>query len=70
MDILEIFENLGLGLGIIVLVIIIGIVFFLLMGIIPVLLRIFGNLLIWVIILIVIILAVYFIGKFAKGFLR
>ena len=70
MDFLEIFENLGLGSAIIILFILIFVVFLLIGAVFPLLLGLMGNLIYFGGSLIIFVLVVYFIGKFAKGFLK
>ena len=70
MDIAEIFENLGLGLGIVIGIIALLFVFLIFSAIIPGLLFHFGGLLFILIIIIAIITVIYFIGKFVKDFIK
>ena len=70
MDIKEIFENFGLGMGIIVSLVVIFIIISLIGGILPVLLGLAGNAIYLIICLAVICLVIYFVGKFAKGFIK
>ena len=70
MDIRDMLENFGLGLGIVIIVIVLIFIFLFLSAIIPALLVLFGRLLFYLIIIIAIIAVIYFIGKFAKNFIK
>lgn len=70
MEIKEIFGNFGLGMGIIISLVVILIVISLIAGILPVLLGLVGNAIYLMICLAAICLVIYFIGKFAKGFIK
>ena len=70
MEIKEVFENFGLGMGIIVSLAVILIIISLIAGILPVLLGLAGNAIYLIICLAAIFLAIYSVGKFAKGFIK
>ena len=70
MNLGEIFENFGLGLGIVITIILLIIVIFSLLNIIPVLFRLLGGFFVIILVLAVIGFVIYFIGKFAKGFIK
>ncbi len=70
MDIQDIFENLGLGLGIVIIVLVFLFVMILFSTIVPALLWHLGGLLLGLIAVIFLIAVFYFIGKFAKDFIK
>ena len=70
MDFLDFFENIGWGLGIIVVVVVILLLIMFLSMLIPTLFMIGGRLFLGLIILILIIAVIYFIGRFAKDFIK
>jgi hypothetical protein len=70
MDVLDFFENMGWGLGIVIVIAIFMVLIIILGTIIPVLLMGLGQLLFFVIIILVVGAVIYFIGKFAKDFLK
>ena len=70
MSILEMFENFGFGLGIVIAIIAFLFVVFLLSNLIPVILMHFAGILFFIIAIIFIMAVIYFIGKFAKDFIK
>ena len=70
MDILDFLESMGLGLTIVVGVIIFLFLITILRMLIPALLRGLGGLFSVIVIIILIGILIYFIGKFSKGFIK
>ena len=70
MDFLDFFENMGFGVGIIIMIFIILVVGMFLIRLIPALLMGFGSLLFILIIIVEVGAVIYFIGKFAKDFIK
>lgn len=70
MDFLDFFENMGFGVGIIIIIFLIAIVIMFFGRIIPALLMGFGSLLFLLIIIVAVGAVIYFVGKFAKDFIK
>ena len=70
MDFLDFFENMGLGLGIVVVLIVVVFLILLMSALIPALLVRLAGLLYIIIILLAVGAIIYFIGKFAKDFIK
>ena len=70
MDFLDFFENMGFGVGIIIMIFVILIVVMFLIRLIPALLMGFGSLLFLLIIIVAVGAVIYFVGKFAKDFIK
>jgi hypothetical protein len=70
MDFLDYFENMGFGVGIIIIIFLIVIVIMFSGRIIPALLMGFGSLLFLLIIIVAVGAVIYFVGKFAKDFIK
>lgn len=70
MDFLDFFENMGLGLTIIIVIIVFFALIMFLGRVIPVLLMGLGGLFMLVIFIILIGAVIYFIGRFAKDFIK
>ena len=70
MDFIDFFENMGFGVGIIVIIFIILLLIMFIVRLIPALLMGFGSLLFTLIIIVAVGAVIYFIGKFAKDFIK
>lgn len=70
MDFIDFFENMGLGMAIVIAVVVILILLIFVSKLVPVLLMAVGSLFVGLIILVVLCAVIYFIGKFAKDFIR
>ena len=70
MDFIDFFENMGFGVSIIVIIFIMLLLIMFIVRLIPALLMGFGSLLFPLIIIVTVGAVIYFIGKFAKDFIK